>query len=1165
MKKKLLAFDLSSWMWTNLSGGTDGEHGYTVKHEDKEVYVNSAIYGYDKCLTRMLDLMKAQNVVPIDCILVFEGLNSKAKRLLINKEYKASKTTRPPEAYAEFEKLREMLKTTFKDLGAQVMWQDYAEGDDTLAWLAKNTEEHLVIATFDNDLAALNGINAFGAEVEVWVNGLLGVNKYGVFDYPLINTYKALVGDGSDNIKGCVGFGPAAFEKFCQQYGYDGLQELHDLLLKSDLSPLASMVDTHPMIKKIVDQAPGVMNSFDLARLRPEWVNTMAHPLSWEPGMVRQLRAGDDPRLNKWYGRSRLVTAANYEQAVAWAAPLIAASAEVALDIETSSADESDAWLASKDKPDGVDVLGSSLTGCGVTFGRNNQYSLYFSVDHANTDNCTSEQVRQFVASIKKPLVIQNVSFELSVLHREWADKQLDNGFFGFLPNVLDTKLEANYTDENVSTGLKQRSLSTLGYTQTSYDETTKLTAHPSELPKGGRLVSEQYKRHLVGTGKFEPVQSGVNDDGLPVYEDGPEIMKDELILVGHSVFEDSGKVDKKTKLLIMTEVMEPIVDTQTRRYKMNELDAAHVVGYGLDDCICTLGLHNYYRLFMQLEHTWQVYLKVEIDAAYANADAFISGIPFSMERMMSCEKEDKESVDKAWPVLRQFLMDHGWAGTVPPVYTAEISAAEVKDAFEIVTGRRMDTAMRTISKMVIFAREVEGEPQFAGMLQGLLDGQVAEFNKYVCSYFKGEPNFNSDSPLQMKKLLYETLGLPVRLSNKVTDAQRAKGERTGTPKTDDLAVQTALHFDGETTDLSVLKAIQTLKQCGTRSKLYYKPYRYFPHWLDGRLHPSTNQCATVTRRNSMSDPNATQWPAKGDGIKFRECIVPRGPGRVILSSDCAGQELRLAADWSRDPNMLSCYIGDNKRDIHSMVASAATRFFWDREWSYEEFYAALKGDNEHLAEKADAHRSKSKAVVFGEIYGSQAQSISHRLMISEEDAESFLEAKKAQFPGVDVWKDSVVAEARKTGYSLTMMGARRHLGKALMSGDKWEISKSERQFSNFCIQSSGAEAIKIALGKCFFSEVMRRCDVHILCSIHDEIVLDVPEEHVFEVARELVKFMEALYANMLVPFVSETTVGLDFGYQVKLPYGFDQAQVTSTLLKMHEAANQRALQVKSL
>lgn len=415
-----LALDMSAFLWNSLLTGKDVENGFQVMHKEKPTWINSRHHGYDICVKRMLDLLDEKKLTPIDMIMVFEGEHSKHKRLLIDKNYKQGRE-HPDASYKEFIALRDEVKKLFMELGAQSMTQDFAEGDDTLAWLAEHMEEDLLIATFDNDIAALNGANGYGARITVWINGQEGINKYGLFDYSEITTYKALVGDSSDNIKGCVGFGPGKMEKLIERYGYDGFTELHQMLLSSDLRPIAGLDQkADPLLWMIADQAADVIRSFDLAKLRPEWVNSKMHPLKHEAGMVRQVTPSDrDPRLKRWYGVARLVTGETYQAAFEWMKSHIAASKEVALDIETSSAPESDEWLERQGNPDGVDVFGSTLTGMGLTFGRNNQYTLYFSVDHAGAVNCTKQQIKDVIELVKCPIVIQNVAFETVVIHNE--------------------------------------------------------------------------------------------------------------------------------------------------------------------------------------------------------------------------------------------------------------------------------------------------------------------------------------------------------------------------------------------------------------------------------------------------------------------------------------------------------------------------------------------------------------------------------------------------------------------------------------------------------------------------------------------------------------------------------------------------------------------------
>jgi 5'-3' exonuclease len=1206
--KKRLAYDMSSFMWTMLSWGKDKENGYTVQHEGKDVYVNSALYGFDNTMGRMLDVLTWAKLNPINCILVFEGANSKSRRLLIDNSYKGGAgSSRPPEAYEEFVKLREMLKQAWKDLGAQTMWQDAAEGDDVLAWLAHNTEDDLIVATFDNDLTVLNlDPNAYGAKVTTWINEMVGFNKYGVFDYDLVTTYKALVGDSSDKIKGCPGFGPSAWEQLRSQYGDDGVREIHNMLLESNLNKLAEFIGgpQDKLLQKILDNAPQVQRCFDLARIRPEWVSTMRMPICWEPGMVRQIAPTDrDPRLKKWYGKTRLITADNFDEAVAWAMPHILASEEIALDIETSTPDESDEWLANMSKTGdsedaGVDVFGSYLVGLGLTFGANNQFTFYISVKHADTNNVDSEKVRQFIAAIPqdKQLVIQNVSFELAVLFNEWGTRQLDNGYHGFLPNVRDTALEASYVDENSRRGLKERSHGILGYRQQTFDETVRLTAHPSELFPGGVVLSEDYETRQVGTGRFEPLTEEEIAAGLqPV-----EIMKTETVMAETGEFETVEEPALDSRLIplldadgqpmyreVQKPVLRPKVKTQTRRYKMHELPAWHVLGYGADDPICTIALHNYYKLHMQLEHQYQVYEEVELNAAYQHAKNFIDGCDISLEKMNELSLEDDVTYDKAWAVLRAYLMEKGWEGTHPPCYTFDITPAQVKEAFTIVTGKTLGTQMRTLSKLVTFIREVEDEPQFAGMLDLLVqakdkweDGRLGsevipevdaaerDFNAYVRRFFKGEPQFNDGSPKQMQKLMYGVMGLEIKVRNKPTETMRAAGIREGSPKTDALAVNYGLlacsdiikemqkQIDAGMTAASLpsfedrlveaqkvkaaLEALQLMSMVGTRRSLYYSKYPYFPHWKDGRVRSQHNQCQANTRRASESKPNKQQLPKhakiEGHASRFREVIVPHRPDAVVVSIDFKAQELRIMADESKDPVMLSMYIGENKRDQHTLTASAiAQREDPDSNWSYEVFAAAYGDENHPEYKWVKKIRSLGKKLNFTAEYGAMAAKVAVTLMISEEDAQAYLDAREELFQVAQQWKQDVIAEARQNGYVTTMMGARRHLGPAFMSDDKWEASKAERQAVNFKIQGSAAEQTKRAEGAMWERGLFFRYDAVCIGPIHDEIVASVRIADLFDFIPEMHACMVAPYGGMTVPIEGDISFGLDFFNQIEI------------------------------
>ncbi|WP_460282491.1 DNA polymerase, partial [Bacillus luti] len=121
-----------------------------------------------------------------------------------------------------------------------------------------------------------------------------------------------------------------------------------------------------------------------------------------------------------------------------------------------------------------------------------------------------------------------------------------------------------------------------------------------------------------------------------------------------------------------------------------------------------------------------------------------------------------------------------------------------------------------------------------------------------------------------------------------------------------------------------ILAALSEMQIVQTRRGLYWNTYPNFVHWKTGKVHPSVRQSATNTRRWTASKPNVQQVSkhpkAEGELPKVREVYIPHQPDAVIVSMDEAAQELRIIADYSRDENMLACFIGDNKKDMHALT-----------------------------------------------------------------------------------------------------------------------------------------------------------------------------------------------------------------------------------------------------
>ena len=1052
-----IAFDMPSVMKTCLYAGKDLEFGQEILHGEGKVWINGWQHGYENTINKMVAAMSKFRLAPKDVIMVFEGKSAKKQRMMISPTYKAKKPgeEKPLEYYEQLQHLQDKLKQVFHDLGALAVQQDFVEADDILAWLAKNTEEDLVISTNDGDMLALVGTNDYAAQIRVLRDGELDINKYGAFDFQLIPVYKSLVGDSSDKIKGCPGFGDAKFLQFVQSYGEEGLYEILRLLESNSLNELAANAEEDKLVKMIYTQREEVLKSYRLVKARPEWVNTLMHPLRFTPGIALPKPADPDERLSKWYATKFLVTGAKFDAAVSWARPFLEQSETVSLDIETSTPVESDEWLAAQSKsgkPEGVDVIGSKLTGLSLTFGANLEKSLYFAVDHYDTDNCTSEQVKALVLSLEKPLVIQNAAgFELPVLLQEWGV---------LLPNCLDTRIEAAYVDENSEQGLKQCSKRWLNYDQTTYEEVTTI-------------------------------------NGI--------------------------------------------------QFQMNGLTGAHVMSYGCDDTITAAALHNFYKLHMQLDHHYDVYLDVEIDAMYAGAQAFVDGVDISMKRLSELVAEDDAVYSKAWATMREYLLAHNWPGSVPPVYTTEITAAQTKEAYELFTGEELDTKVRKIEKLAQACVEA-GQPLFAAALLACAQTPAGAeaFTGLVRSRFTGEPAFKVNSPKQKAVVLYELLSLPIRLRGEVTDNMRAGGIKEGNPKTSALAMAYALKYDlPEDSEIRpILTALSDMQMVQTRRGLYWHTYPNFVHWKTGKVHPSLRQSATNTRRHTAGKPNVQQVSkhpkAEGETPKVREVYVPHHPDAVIVSMDEAAQELRIIADYSRDQNMVDCFVGDHKKDMHALTGSSILRDQGPAfaHWSYDEFAKAYA--NKHHPDYAllKEYRTLGKKVAFTTEYGAQAPKLAETLIVSEEEAQGFIDAKEATFPQARAWKTSVEEEAKSKGHVRTKLGAVRHLADALMSDDRYEASKASRQAVNFCVQSSSAEMIKKAIGAMWRLGLRFKYDCRFLFPVHDEVVWSVSKKHLAQFLEEAHACMVQPYADMKIPIESSIAFGPNFGPEWQMEIG---------------------------
>jgi DNA polymerase-1 len=420
----------------------------------------------------------------------------------------------------------------------------------------------------------------------------------------------------------------------------------------------------------------------------------------------------------------------------------------------------------------------------------------------------------------------------------------------------------------------------------------------------------------------------------------------------------------------------------------------------------------------MQLDHTYDAFKRLEQKPMYLSALAYVQGIEVDMERLKLLEAEDMKLSDECWGKVEAFLIEKGWEGVTCPIFE-ELNPANIKQAVEIILGMELKTMVRTVSKLAVLVSELEHDDA-ASLAKFIEEDRVDLVNAWVKRVYTGKPNFNVGSPNQIAKLMYEVIGAPVRLRNKATDAMKAKGIREGNPRTDDGAIEMAVKMgDVKGVEAEVLEALLTMKSCNTRNALYWSAIPVHIHWKTGRIHSELIQSSTNTRRWSSSKINLQQLEGDSNGVRS---TIKAEKDHVFVSLDFAGQEVRQVASYSEDSNLLGCYIGDHKRDTHSIVGARVAKV------SYEQFMAMRSSPDKEIAKKAAAIRQIAKVVLFATLYSAAAPKIGETLGISETEAQTYIDAIFGEFPAVQKWKQESEDMAERLGYVTIAGGTKRHL-----------------------------------------------------------------------------------------------------------------------------------------
>jgi DNA polymerase I-like protein with 3'-5' exonuclease and polymerase domains len=271
-------------------------------------------------------------------------------------------------------------------------------------------------------------------------------------------------------------------------------------------------------------------------------------------------------------------------------------------------------------------------------------------------------------------------------------------------------------------------------------------------------------------------------------------------------------------------------------------------------------------------------------------------------------------------------------------------------------------------------------------------------------------------------------------------------------------------------------------------------PIPQFINPVTGRIHSSYRQIGANSGRFSCGNPNIQQIPR---GKEFRECFVPEEGNKFIIA-DYSQIELRVAAEIAQDRTMMKAY--RKGQDLHALTAALVA--------------------NKSIEEVTKAERQSAKAINFGLIYAMGAKGLQayaktvYGVDMKLEEAEIFRDRFFKAYSGIANWH-ARMKKAVNITETRTLSGRR-----CIFTGDPGVTG-----LLNTPVQGTAADIAKKALGM-LVSEV-KSLQGHIIATVHDEILLEVPEEKAEEAAERLKDVMERAGAFYLkkVPVVAETII----------------------------------------
>ena len=347
-----------------------------------------------------------------------------------------------------------------------------------------------------------------------------------------------------------------------------------------------------------------------------------------------------------------------------------------------------------------------------------------------------------------------------------------------------------------------------------------------------------------------------------------------------------------------------------------------------------------------------------------------------------------------------------------------------------------------------------------------------------------GQP-FNLNSPKQLREILFDKLWLPPK-----------KKTPSGDPSTDEEVLQELA------LDYALPKILLDYRGLAKLKSTYTDKLPQMVDRHTGRVHTSYSQAVAVTGRLASSDPNLQNIPVRtAEGRRIREAFIAPPDSRIV-SADYSQIELRIMAHLSGDTGLLQAFA--NNEDIHRATAA--------------EIFMVAPGDVD------SEQRRYAKVINFGLIYGMSAFGLAKQLGIERSAATAYIDRYFARYPGVADYMQRTREQAKSQGYVETVFGRRLWLPE-INASNGMKRQGAERAAINAPMQGTAADLIKLAMIAVQHWLEQEKLSTRLIMQVHDELVLEVPEEELPRLKEKLRDLM-CHVAELKVPLLVDLGEG---------------------------------------